>query len=115
MVADGLTKGSADRSALAAIMNGRYDLEHKVHEYREPKSSSADAAASSTPSMRGSRGVSDTSATAMLEGGSIVDVLDVADVLDVVDASRVMETFFVNPYFKYALTWMIPVTKRRGS
>ena len=82
-------------------MNGRYDLEHKVHEYREPTSSSADAAASSTPCMRGSRGVSDTSATAMLEGGSIVDVLDVADVLDVVGASRFVENDFDPIYEKY--------------
>ena len=47
MVADGLTKGSIDRGALSAIMDGRYDLEHAVHEYQEPSSSSAPAASSS--------------------------------------------------------------------
>ena len=36
MVADGLTKGSADRSLLAALMDGSYNLAHPVHEYREP-------------------------------------------------------------------------------
>ena len=69
MVADGLTKGSADRTALSAIVDGNYNLQQTVHEYKEPGSSSAAAVASSTPCMRGSRGVSDTSATAMLEGG----------------------------------------------
>ena len=37
MVADGLTKGSVDRTALASIMDGRFDLVHDVHEYVEPK------------------------------------------------------------------------------
>ena len=46
MVADGLTKGSIDRGALSAIMDGRYDLEHAVHEYQEPSSSRAPAASS---------------------------------------------------------------------
>ena len=42
MIVDGLTKGgSADRSALSAIMDGRYKLQHAGHEYREPRSSSA--------------------------------------------------------------------------
>ena len=95
MIADGLTKGSADRSALSAIMDGRYKLQHAVHEYREPKSSSAVAAASSTPCMRGSRGVSDTSATAMSEGGNVDDFPELVDV------SRVMDDFLANPYYKF--------------
>ena len=41
MVADGLTKGPADRSALSAIMDGTYELHHAVHEYREPGSSAS--------------------------------------------------------------------------
>ena len=36
MVADGLTKGSSDRTLLAAVMDGSYILEHAVHEYIEP-------------------------------------------------------------------------------
>ena len=36
MVADGLTKGTADRAPLAAIMDGAYELHYDVHEYREP-------------------------------------------------------------------------------
>ena len=36
MVADGLTKGSADRAPLASIMDGIYELQHAVHEYKEP-------------------------------------------------------------------------------
>ena len=36
MVADGLTKGSADRSQLAAVMDGQYVLQHADHEYIEP-------------------------------------------------------------------------------
>ena len=36
MVADGLTKGSSDRTLLSAVMDGSYTLEHAVHEYIEP-------------------------------------------------------------------------------
>ena len=36
MVADGLTKGVVDRSALAAMMSGTYTLQHAVREFREP-------------------------------------------------------------------------------
>ena len=36
MVADGLTKGRADRTPLAAIMSGSYILNHVCHEYKEP-------------------------------------------------------------------------------
>ena len=36
MVADGLTKGSSDRTLLSAVMDGSYILEHAVHEYIEP-------------------------------------------------------------------------------
>ena len=36
MVADGLTKGSSDRTLLSALMDGSYVLEHAVHEYIEP-------------------------------------------------------------------------------
>ena len=46
MVADGLTKGSADRSALSAIMDGHYHLHHLVHEYKEPASSTTAASSS---------------------------------------------------------------------
>ena len=53
MVADGLTKGSADRSALSAIMDGTYELHHAVHEYREPGSSaSTDRRVSFDPDVR---------------------------------------------------------------
>ena len=41
MVVDGLTKGSADRSALSAIMDGEHNLHHAVHEYKEPSSRSS--------------------------------------------------------------------------
>ena len=36
MVVDGLTKGRADRTPLAAIMSGSYILNHVCHEYKEP-------------------------------------------------------------------------------
>ena len=36
MVADGLTKGRADRTSLIAIMHGKFHLEHPAHEYVEP-------------------------------------------------------------------------------
>ena len=44
MVADGLTKGIADRSALAAMMDGVYHLQHAVHEFREPTTTTTPAA-----------------------------------------------------------------------
>ena len=43
MVADGLTKGTADRSPLAAIMDGTYNLHYNVHEYREPTATGSSA------------------------------------------------------------------------
>ena len=91
MVADGLTKGSADRSALSAIMDGAYELHHAVHEYREPVSSvSTDKRVSFVPDVlvseptyirataslgnelcaTGGGGAYGTSPTAALEGGS---------------------------------------------
>ena len=36
MVADGLTKGRADRTALIAMMHGKFILDHPSHEYHEP-------------------------------------------------------------------------------
>ena len=36
MVADGLTKGRADRTALIAMMHGKFILDHPSHEYLEP-------------------------------------------------------------------------------
>ena len=36
MVADGLTKGSVDRTVLASIMAGLFELRHDAHEYQEP-------------------------------------------------------------------------------
>ena len=36
MVADGLTKGSVDRTMLANAMHGSFELKHAVHEYQEP-------------------------------------------------------------------------------
>ena len=41
MAADGLTKGSADRSALGAIMDDGYKLYHVVRKIREPSSTVA--------------------------------------------------------------------------
>ena len=35
MVADGLTKGRADRTALINMMHGNYELDHACHEYSE--------------------------------------------------------------------------------
>ena len=35
MVADGLTKGKADRTALIAMMHGNYVLDHACHEFAE--------------------------------------------------------------------------------
>ena len=90
MVADGLTKGSADRSALSAIMDGKYELHHAAHEYKEHSpSSSTDRrvsfahevsvyestdAVTTTASSRmlcasSGRGACGASATAALEGG----------------------------------------------
>ena len=43
MVADGLTKGTADRAPLASIMDGIYDLQHAVHEYCEPTATGSSA------------------------------------------------------------------------
>ena len=43
MVADGLTKGTADRSPLAAIMDGTYNLHYNVHEYCEPSATGSSA------------------------------------------------------------------------
>ena len=36
MVADGRTRGSVDRSLIAAVVDGPYVLQHGVHEYCEP-------------------------------------------------------------------------------
>ena len=33
-----MTKGSVDRTAIAAIMDGRFDIRHEAHEYTEPTS-----------------------------------------------------------------------------
>ena len=38
MVADGLTKGRADRTALISMMHGNFHLSHPSHEYHEPSS-----------------------------------------------------------------------------
>ena len=69
MVADGLTKGSADRSALSAVMDGKYHLHHAVHEYKEP-ASNATAASSSQLCASGGGGASGASAAVVQEGGS---------------------------------------------
>ena len=69
MVADALTKDSADRTALAAIMDGSYKLNHSVHEYKEP-AASATAASSSDLYADGGGGACGASPTAVLEGGS---------------------------------------------
>ena len=39
MVADGLTKGRADRTALINMMHGNYELDHACHEYSEMSTS----------------------------------------------------------------------------
>ena len=65
----GLTKVSADRSALASIMDGDYKLHHAVHEFREP-STSATATSSSELYASGGGGASGASPAAVLEGGS---------------------------------------------
>ena len=91
MVVDGLTKGSVDRSALSAIMDGKYELHHAVHEYKEPSSSSSTdrrvsfahdvsvcepidvvttTASSSMLCATSGGGAYGASATAALEGGS---------------------------------------------
>ena len=90
MVADGLTKGSADRSALSAVLDGHYVLNHADHEYREPSSStstdrrvsfaqdvcipepasSTTAASSSLLCTSGGGGAHGTSPSQVLEGGS---------------------------------------------
>ena len=36
MVADGLTKGSVDRNLIVAVLSVYYNLQHGVHEYSEP-------------------------------------------------------------------------------
>ena len=36
MVADGLTKGSVDRTMLANLMQGSFKLAHAAHEYQGP-------------------------------------------------------------------------------
>ena len=66
---DGLTKGSADRSALASIMDGDYKFHHAVHEFREPSTSAA-AASSSELYASGGGGASGASPAAVLDGGS---------------------------------------------
>ena len=43
MVADGLTKGRSDRTALIHMMHGHYDLDHVCHEYAEPSTAAADS------------------------------------------------------------------------
>ena len=93
MVADGLTKGSADRITLSAIMGGIYELHHAAHEYREPGSSAstdrrvsfdpdvsvseptyvwATAALSSELCATGGGSAFGTSAAAALKGGSSI-------------------------------------------
>ena len=42
MVADGLTKGRADRTALIHMMHGNYELDHTCHEYSEPSTATLD-------------------------------------------------------------------------
>ena len=59
MVADGLTKGSADRSALSAIMDGRYHLHHLVHEYKEPASSATSTGNQNSTTGRQQKGNQD--------------------------------------------------------
>ena len=59
MVADGLTKGRADRTALIKMMHGSFVLDHIAHEYKEPSTNTrtssqyvqreAAAAAAATP------------------------------------------------------------------
>ena len=78
MVADGLTKGSADRSALSAIMDGTYELHHAVHEYKEPASTTT-AASSSLLCTSGGGGAYGTSPAVVLEGGSSVTTSWFAD------------------------------------
>ena len=41
MVADGLTKGRADRTALINMMHGNYELDHTCHEYSEPSTATS--------------------------------------------------------------------------
>ena len=53
MAADGLTKGTADRSGLAAIMGGRYQLRHPVHEYIEPTMAAAATTAAAAAAAAG--------------------------------------------------------------
>ena len=36
MITDGLAKGSVDRTMLASIMSGSFELKYAVHEYQEP-------------------------------------------------------------------------------
>ena len=71
MAADGLTKGSVDRSALSAIMDGNYKVRHVVHEFREPKNKTT-ATASSDLYASGGGGAYGTSPSAVLERGSDV-------------------------------------------
>ena len=59
MVADVLTKGSADRSALSAIMDGRYHLHHLVHEYKEPASSATSTGNQNSTTGRQQKGNQD--------------------------------------------------------
>ena len=106
MVADGLTKGSADRTALAAIMDGNYKLHHSVHEYKEP-AASAIAASSSELYACGGGGASGTSPAAVLEGGSGLT------------ASRVNESVACSTYSRDILWtttdfFVFHLSKRRG-
>ena len=41
LVADGLTKGRADRTPLVNIMSGAYILSHVCHEYKEPSTTTS--------------------------------------------------------------------------
>ena len=72
MAADGLTKGSADRTALASIMDGHYKLHYEVHEFREPTKSATTttAASSSLLCTSGGGGTYGASPARVLEGGS---------------------------------------------
>ena len=72
MVADGLTKGSVDRSALSAIMDGTYELHHAVHEYKEPASNATTASSSQLCTSSGG-GAYGASAVVSLEGGEWFD------------------------------------------
>ena len=67
MVADGLTKGSVDRSALSAVMDGSYSLQHAVHEYQEPASTTTSASSSLLCANSGG-GAHGTSPSDALEG-----------------------------------------------